>query len=242
MALKDSAKDGSYKDLSGRYVPRLEKLSSRIAMTQRGLPSIQKRCVTPHKRVINTRSLFLLKLLGMGFYFLEKKGVKMARLELYEACPNYVKYLRQFDENVLAEKATFKQKRYVGTIIPINSQLYFLPLSSPKEKHDNIDGRLDTYKLDSGNLGVININKMFPINKENATRIKIKDVTNKQYRYLLKKQYKYMNDKKAIIDNRANKVYIMATKEEALREYEEKVKKRCCNFRLLEEKLEEYTA
>lgn len=164
----------------------------------------------------------------------------MPKLELFEVSPEYIAYLREFDDNVLSEKTTFKQKRYVGTIVTIQSKHYFAPLSSPKEKHKKIDGKLDFYKLDSGNLGGINFNKMIPVKKQHVERIDFKEVTDKHYRYLLKKQYMWLNDRKDTVCNRASKIYVIATKNDVLKNYEEKIKERCCNFKLLEEKAEEY--
>lgn len=157
------------------------------------------------------------------------------KLDLYEANADYIAYLRQFDPNVLTDK-TYKQKKFVGTIVTINSKQYFAPLSSPKGKHRLLDSKLDIYKLDSGNLGVINFNKMIPINKSLVEKINFKEVTDKHYNYLLRKQYKFLNERKTVINNRANKVYAMATKKSDLKTFEEKLKERCCNFKLLEEK------
>ena len=46
------------------------------------------------------------------------------KLDLYEANADYIAYLRQFDSNVLTDK-TYKQKKYVGTIVTIHSCLLY---------------------------------------------------------------------------------------------------------------------
>lgn len=162
------------------------------------------------------------------------------KLDLYEASPEYISYLRQFDSNVLAEKTTFKQRRYVGTVITIDSKNYFLPLSSPKGRHRFLGSSLDIYKLDSGNLGIINLNKMIPIKRECLEKIDFKKVSDQRYKGLLKKQYYILNEKSSVIHNRAERIYNIATKREELKEFEIKLKERCCNFQLLEEQAKQY--
>ncbi len=66
------------------------------------------------------------------------------KLDLYEANADYIAYLRQFDPNVLTDK-TYKQKKFVGTIVTINSKQYFAPLSSPKGKHRLLDSKLTNF-------------------------------------------------------------------------------------------------
>ena len=48
---------------------------------------------------------------------------------------------------------------------------YFVPLSSPKEKHLKMKNTLDFLKLDNGKLGAINFNNMIPVTGNNYTLV-----------------------------------------------------------------------
>ena len=59
----------------------------------------------------------------------------MRNLRLYTVDNQYIKYLQQFEENVLygdGEKYQTERK-YLGVILEINEFKYFAPLSSPKQ-------------------------------------------------------------------------------------------------------------
>ena len=59
----------------------------------------------------------------------------MKNLYLVRVDTNYIKYLKQFDSNVQDNSNQKKNKPYLGVLLEKNGEKYFVPLSSPKEKH-----------------------------------------------------------------------------------------------------------
>lgn len=59
----------------------------------------------------------------------------MLDLYLYRIETRYINFLKQFDGKVLNNSKNGMIRPYVGTVLEINSFKYFVPLSSPKEKH-----------------------------------------------------------------------------------------------------------
>lgn len=45
----------------------------------------------------------------------------------------------------------------------MNNKEYFGPLSSPKEKHKKMKTNIDFFKIDKGNLGIINFNNIYQL-------------------------------------------------------------------------------
>ena len=99
---------------------------------------------------------------------------------------------------------------------------------------------LDFYKIDRGTLGAINFNNMLPVLEGNYTLIDLnaKNVSkkDKNYQELLKSQFIWLNEYKQEVLNRSFKLYSKYINN-TLRE---NIKRRCCNFKLLEEKCQEY--
>ena len=59
----------------------------------------------------------------------------MKNLYLIRVKQGYIKYLKQFDDNVQDNSNEKKNKPYLGVLLQKGKQKYFVPLSSPKEKH-----------------------------------------------------------------------------------------------------------
>ena len=47
----------------------------------------------------------------------------------------------------------------------VKENMYFVPVSSPKDKHLKMKNLVDFMKLDKGALGAINFNDMIPVKK-----------------------------------------------------------------------------
>ena len=118
--------------------------------------------------------------------------------------------------------------------------MYFAPLSSPKPKHLKIKSKLDFLKLDGGKLGAINFNNMLPVTEQNIIKIDLNKecITKSEEKYinLLKEQLFWLNRNDKKLFGRAKKLYDKYL-EGSL---EQNIAKRCCNFKLLEEKSKEY--
>ena len=122
----------------------------------------------------------------------------------------------------------------------MNNCKYFAPLTSPKEKHQTMNTTLDFLKLDNGRLGAINFNNMLPVTNKNIIKLDLDKEcltkTEEKYTKLLKEQIYWLNRNDEKLYNRSKKLYdkyISGT-------LNKNIAKRCCNFKLLEEKCKEY--
>lgn len=169
--------------------------------------------------------------------------MKENKLKWYIADKEYVNYLRQFDDKVENIEYNTKLKPYIGILITINEFDYYVPISSAKEKHYKIREGMDFIKImqDDRIIGVLNLNNMIPISDENVQVLKYKDI--EKYRDFSSDKEKtlyisFLSFELDLINDKMEKI-----KKNAIRLYNEKINnpisnlsKRCCNFKLLEEK------
>ena len=158
---------------------------------------------------------------------------------------NYLKYLGIY-ENKVSLKAN---RPFIGIVFKINNKEYFAPLSSPKEKHKRMKTNIDFFKIDKGNLGIINFNNMIPVINNDICRNKLdlemlsKSLNTDDIKYfrLLKNQLKYCEKNKNIILAKAEKIYNIFTKNlEKLSESQKKMYRRVNNFKVLEHASKEF--
>ena len=154
----------------------------------------------------------------------------------------YCDYLRKFDDKVPYNYGEKELRPFIGVLFRVNNCMYFAPLSSPKPKHLKIKSKLDFLKLDSGKLGAINFNNMLPVTKKNIIKIDLDKecITKEEEKYmkLLKSQLFWLNRNSEKLYGRSKKLYdkyIDGT-------LDKNILKRCCDFKLLEEKCIEYNA
>ena len=164
-------------------------------------------------------------------------------LYLFTVDNNYLNYLRTFDDKVLFNHGI--DRPYVGIILslstPDGSINYFAPLSSPKKKHKTMKNNIDFIKIDSGNLGAINLNNMIPLVNGTYSKIDINSIKDKNYNILLSKQIRWIRSNKSNITSKAYSLYRkMAQDDRSLNSFELKVKSRCCDFSLLEDVANKY--
>ena len=158
---------------------------------------------------------------------------------------NYLKYLGIY-ENKVSLKAN---RPFIGIVFKVNNKEYFAPLSSPKEKHKRMKTNIDFFKIDKGNLGIINFNNMIPVINNDICRNKLdlemlsKSLNTDDIKYfrLLKNQLKYCEKNKNIILAKAEKIYNIFTKNfEELSESQKKMYRRVNNFKVLEHASKEF--
>ena len=158
---------------------------------------------------------------------------------------NYLKYLGIY-ENKVSLKAN---RPFIGIVFKVNNKEYFAPLSSPKEKHKRMKTNIDFFKIDKGNLGIINFNNMIPVINNDLCRKKLdlkmlsKSLNTEDIKYfrLLKNQLKYCEKNKNIIFAKAEKIYNIFTKNlEKLSESQKKMYRRVNNFKVLEHASKEF--
>lgn len=159
-------------------------------------------------------------------------------LKLYRINEVYAKYIYYQDEKVLKAFNLKNKRPFIGIILKINEINYFAPLSSPKKKHEKMKNSIDFIKINNGRNGVINLNNMIPIPREQYNEINIKEEIQKDKKYgiILKYQIKWCNENKEQIINNAKKLYNLITNKKG----NLSLTKRCCNFKFLETKLNQF--
>ncbi|EFM26255.1 hypothetical protein HMPREF9225_0104 [Peptoniphilus duerdenii ATCC BAA-1640] len=177
-------------------------------------------------------------LIASRFFY---KGDRM--LNLFTVDSKFLNYLRTFDDKVLFNHGI--DRPYVGIILSLStadsSINYFAPLSSPKRKHITMKNNIDFIKIDSGNLGAINLNNMIPLVNNTYFKIDINSVKDKNYQILLSKQIRWIRSNKLNITSKAYSLYRKMTQDDSsLNSFELKVKSRCCDFSLLEDVANRY--
>lgn len=163
------------------------------------------------------------------------------KFKWYVIDKKYVQYLKKFDNKVENIEYNENLKPYIGIIFSINKYKYYVPISSVKEKHCKMKEDIDFVKIMDNNkiLGVLNINNMIPIFDNNVKILDYSKITEyrkfknnidkNKYISLLNKELRIINYRKEEIISNAKKLYFESIKGG-------KLSKRCCNFKLLEEK------
>lgn len=172
----------------------------------------------------------------------EDKKIKLKNLNFYRIDDNYIEFLSKFEKHIAYNKN--EKRPYIGVVIIVDKHYYFAPLFSPKLKHKNYKDNLSFFRIQSKKgeeLGIIRFSDMIPVPEECVFLL---DIKNKSYGYkrLISEQYSYINktqNKKKIIE-KAEKIYNFVIKENARSQTALFYKKLSCNFKLLEEKCDEY--
>lgn len=153
---------------------------------------------------------------------------------------NYCDYLRQYDSRVSYNKGSKELRPFVGILFTVNQCEYFAPLSSPKAKHVYMKNNVDVIKIDNGKYGVVNFNNMIPVSSNNYELIdlnaKTQNINELKWYNLLKTQLLWLNRNTKNVKGKANKLYTMHKTDKL----PERIKIRCCDFSLLEEKCIQY--
>lgn len=152
----------------------------------------------------------------------------------------YCDYLRKFDSRVSYNAGIKELRPFIGILFEVNSCEYFAPLSSPKVKHMNMKNNLDIVKINGGRYGVVNFNNMIPVTSKNYELFDLnaipKDTYELKRQNLLKSQLLWLNKNIKNVKGKALNLYDKYKKGRL----DERIKSRCCDFILLEEKCKEY--
>lgn len=168
-------------------------------------------------------------------------GMKVIiNLKIVRVDYKYCDYLRKFDNRVAYNKNEKEIRPFLGILFVIDTCEYFAPLSSPKEKHKRMKNTIDFFKIKNGELGAVNFNNMIPVkqcdyslvdlNKETLT------ISEQKYQNLLKEQLDWLNENYYQVKNKSLKLYELYNNGKL----SDSIKDRCCNFKLLEEKCQQY--
>lgn len=171
----------------------------------------------------------------------------MKLLQWYIVSKKYVKYLKAFDNKIENIDYQNNLKPFIGIVLNINNYNYYVPVSSPKEKHYKMKDGIDFIKIKKEDriLGVLNLNNMVPVLNKYVKSLKYNEIeeyrtfkTDKERRMyiaLLNSELKIINSKYEEINRNAIKLY-----KEKINNPNSRVSKRCCNFKFLETKLNQY--
>lgn len=163
------------------------------------------------------------------------RNFKMVKID-YKYCD----YLRKFDNKVAYNSGSKEMRPFIGILFVVNEYEYFAPLSSPKVKHIHMKNNIDVVKIDKGRYGVVNFNNMIPVTPNNYELFDLnatpKDTYELKWQNLLKSQLLWLNKNIKNVKGKAFRLY-EKYKSNTL---DERIKSRCCNFILLEEKCKEY--
>ncbi len=166
----------------------------------------------------------------------------------YSINNDYIKYLKKYDKFVPNVEYKNKMKCFLGIILRLDGTDFFAPLRSYKKKFDNMKNDLDFFKImnyKTGKIyGAIDLNNMIPVTSSNYTRVTFDNLEEfrifdnqrdkKLYWKLLEKELNLI-DKNIIFEN-AKIIYVLKNLAP-----ENNIARRCCNFKLLKEKCEEYS-
>lgn len=70
-------------------------------------------------------------------------------MQLYNISDEYINYIREKFQRVYSNKeySRVHTRKYLGTVVEMGEHKYYIPLSSPKDKHDYIieNGAIDFF-------------------------------------------------------------------------------------------------
>lgn len=160
-------------------------------------------------------------------------------MKLYNVEDDYVDFLKTFDSKVPDNK--IEKRPFVGVVFTISGYNFFAPLSSPKLKHCGMSNAADFHKINGGSQGAINFNNMIPIPNSELILIDIDSITDKNYKNLLNSQLRFINSVQEVLKKKAEKLYrLVGSDDRILSNNQIKIKQRCINFGLLQEKMKEF--
>ena len=153
----------------------------------------------------------------------------------------YIQALKNVDSKVQSNSPEDGKdlKPYVGVLFQLDDGIqYFVPLSSPKAKHYKMKNGSSFHKVYNKQnklRAVINFNNMVPVVQSLYVNINFKkDIQ----RFLLQEEYEYCRENEETLKNKAKSLY----KRYLENKLTPKEQERTCDFKKLEETLEEYVS
>ena len=181
-------------------------------------------------------------------------NTKISKIHLYIIDDEYIKFLSQHDSKVCDSKIGKRKhtRKYIGAVLVINSIKYFAPLSSPKPKDYEPDGK--TIRKDPIFLtriitkdetgqdelkGRILIANMIPMNDIAAKRYDITAEKDLRYKQLIIKEMEFITKNRLEIYRKAQLIYRQKEAEKNLRNVP-KYLPQTINFKTLENVYKKY--
>ena len=171
-------------------------------------------------------------------------------MQLYSVSDEYIKYLRKTFPRVYSNKENTRihTRKYLGTVIVLDSYKYYIPLSSPKEKHDYlvVDGKqtirkdsLIVMRIVSGSgeskelKGTLQLGTMIPVPDDAIALYDVEGEQDQAYKDLIIEEI-IRKHEKAIIRNAG----VLYSKRKAGEN--NSVVQRCLDFKALEEECDNW--
>lgn len=160
-------------------------------------------------------------------------------MRFYNIRDSYIDFLHNYDGTVSYNKC--ESRPYVGVVLTIGDIKYYAPFTSPKPKHRKMKNSKDFRKIKGGEYGAINLNNMIPVPENALILIDIDNEKNECYKRLLQNQYRAIKSDMKSITNSASKLRnIVLSNDEELSQLDVKIKKRCCDLKVLEKVYSQY--
>ena len=173
-------------------------------------------------------------------------------MQLYSVSDEYISYLRKKFPRVYSNKENMRihTRKYLGAVIEIETHKYYIPLSSPKDKHDYImiDGkktiRKDTLivmRIVSGTgdnkelKGTLQIGTMIPVPESAIELYDVKNESDQAYKDLVNEEIIYIRKHEKIIIRNAKVLYSKRKSGE-----ENRVVQNCLDFMALEKECDKW--
>lgn len=159
-------------------------------------------------------------------------GVVAIKLRLYRVTEEYIAFLHGADHRVQLNKG--ERRPYVGIVLTVNENDYFVPMESPKPNHLNIKSGIHLMRIAGGKYGLLGFNNMIPVRAEALISFNINDEED-TYRELLRNQITWCNDHREEILTHAEKTYKTVIGGKSV--FHLKI---CCDFQELEKAAKRY--
>lgn len=148
-------------------------------------------------------------------------------LKIVKVNSNYIEYLRGVDKLVYDNKNG--SRPYIGYLIDVDGSLFVAPLTSPKPKHKTWKkGKKDTYLIDGGEKGVLQLSNMIPVEKSLCEELDLS--MEDSYTELLRSQFIDIDNNKYEIEIKARK--LIELNEAKPNHY---ILKTCCDYKVLKQ-------
>lgn len=158
-------------------------------------------------------------------------------MRIYRVELDYIKFLHENYDNKVQYNSTMtdqynSSRPYAGVVLEIGGVSYFVPLESPRDNHKTIKESDYVLKIEGGRYGLIGLNNMIPIEKEQLISF---DINTDKNRDILKAQFIFLSRNRKSICSSALKLYKRRT--ERPTKFDRQV---CCDFIKLEQGLRDY--
>lgn len=165
----------------------------------------------------------------------------------YALNKEYVNYLKAYDAFVPDVEYIGRLKCFLGIVFKSDNGIdYFAPLTSYKPKFNFMQNDIDFFKIvdDNGRIyGAIAINNMIPVPSSEyvvVTKENLKDLRSFRTRRELNQYWKLLQKELSCVDEQFIMINAKKLLEFVALNPHSRVAKRCCNFKLLEKKCNEY--